>query len=36
MVKGFSIVAVAAIAAQALTLIALHLVPTGYHPRVDL
>jgi hypothetical protein len=35
MVQGFSIVTVVAIAAQALALIALHLLPTGCNPRVD-
>lgn len=35
MVETFSIIAAIAAAAQAAALIALHLLPTGYNPRVD-
>ena len=34
-VETFSIVTVVAIAVQAIALIALHLLPTGYDPRID-
>jgi hypothetical membrane protein len=34
-VETFSIVTAVAIAAQALALIALHLLPTGYDPKTD-
>jgi hypothetical membrane protein len=34
-VKAFSIITVVAIVAQTISLIALHLLPTGYSPRTD-
>jgi hypothetical protein len=35
MVETFSVVTIVAIATQAIALVALHLLPTGYDPRID-